>query len=376
MAICKQMSKDNNHLLYIKSVNLDSYNFEHKAREVRYKFFNSIKNLERYDFILTGHHRDDLIETLYMQNTSIDDYSCIPLNQELNGILRPLIGISKKEIQEQTDLYRWKYVDDPTNEDTKYKRNRVRHQILPNLENKENIVDEMISLYREKLGRYNSFIMQYNIDKPRVLSEKKNQIQIDREYLRKIDVYAFKLILQGELKASFDTLSLKSEKFWKELHSMVLSNKVGGIKRIDSRVTLYAEEKHVVLIDMDENHSCIRLENNANWKGYTFKVEKYRETDKLNLKDKNIFICTEEVYKKGLYVRKKQDGDRYTFRADMNKNISDLFNEHKIPVSNRENSPIVASENEIKWIPGLAHASNDYLQSNNLIKVRAKNNEF
>ena len=55
----------------------------------------------------------------------------------------------------------------------------------------------------------------------------------------------------------------------------------------------------------------------------------------------------------------------------MNKNISDLFNEHKIPVSNREKFPIVLSDNKIQWIPGIAHASNNYLNSNDLVKVRA-----
>ena len=56
-----------------------------------------------------------------------------------------------------------------------------------------------------------------------------------------------------------------------------------------------------------------------------------------------------EMVKKGLVVRKKQNGERYSFKDNMNKNISDLFNEHKIPVSNREIFPIVLSDNKIQW---------------------------
>ena len=52
-------------------------------------------------------------------------------------------------------------------------------------------------------------------------------------------------------------------------------------------------------------------------------------------------------------------------------NISDLLNEHKVPLSKRENFPLIISEDKIEWIPGIAHASNNYLDSNDLIKVTA-----
>ena len=78
--LCRNLALENNHPFYIKDVKLDPSNFEHNAREVRYKFFHSIKEKERYDYILTAHNRDDLIETLYMQNISSNDFSAIPLN--------------------------------------------------------------------------------------------------------------------------------------------------------------------------------------------------------------------------------------------------------------------------------------------------------
>ena len=79
MKLCKTLSINNRHPFYLKEVKLDvKSNFENNARTLRYNFFNSIMKSENYDYILTAHNKDDLIETLYMQNTNIDDYSSIP----------------------------------------------------------------------------------------------------------------------------------------------------------------------------------------------------------------------------------------------------------------------------------------------------------
>ena len=102
MKLCKKLSIKNNHSFYVKEVNLRTEsNFENNARTIRYNFFNSIMKNENYDYILTAHNKDDLIETLYMQNTNRDDYSSIPFNQENHFIIRPLINLNRSEIEKE-----------------------------------------------------------------------------------------------------------------------------------------------------------------------------------------------------------------------------------------------------------------------------------
>ena len=369
--LCKEIATENHHHFYIKSVTLDPYNFEHNARELRYDFFNSIKKVEKYDFILTAHHKDDLIETLYMQNSSPGDYSCIPLNQENNGLLRPLIEISKKDIVDDIKKQNWSYFEDPSNQDTKYKRNQVRHEILPNLDNKEERIESMLSCYREKLNKYNKFIEDFNSNKDTMVLKNKNQIQINRNYLKTVDVYGFKLIIQGLLNDAYRFIPIKSQKFWKENYDILLSNKVGAKKEINSNITLYFEEDCIILLNKNLKSNCVRLIDQVKWMDYSFKVENYEKGMSLNLHDKSVFLCPKDIFDEGLYIRKKRDGDRYSFKEDMNKNISDLFNEHKIPISKREMMPVIILNDEIQWIPGVAHASNNHLTSNDLLKVSA-----
>ena len=371
MQLCKELANKNNHSLYIKSVKLDSYNFEHNAREIRYSFFNSIKKVEKYDFILTAHHRDDLIETLYMQNSSSDDYSCIPLNQENNGILRPLIEVSKQEIENDVKIHNWTYSDDPSNQDTKYRRNKVRHEILPTLPDKEKVIASMLSCYQEKLSKYNKFREYFNSVKSAMITKSENQIQFSREYLKKIDVYALKLIIQGQLNEVFNIAPMKSEKFWTEIHDILVSKKIGLKKEIDSNLNLYFEKDYILLLREDFKSDCIKLKDKASWMNYHFKVENYNSKATINLNDKNVFLCPKKDYEQGLYVRKRSDGDKYKFQDDMSKNISDLFNEHKIPISRRNMLPVIVLNDKIQWIPGIAHAANSFLSSNNLVKVSA-----
>ena len=371
MNLCKELAIKNNHPIYIKQVTLDSGNFEHNARMLRYEFFNSIKNVEKYDFTLTAHHRDDLIETLYMQNVNTDDYSSIPLNQEHNGLLRPLIGVSKKDITSEVEKNNWSYTEDPTNRDMKYKRNRVRHEILPGLKNRKDVEDKLLDEYKRKIDKYNAFMKDFNDNRNRIITRVDVGVKIDRDYLKKTNLYSLKLIIQGELRDQNNLFPTKSEKFWKEIQSIIISKKMRALKEIDSNTFLYIDPSFVTISSKDSSDECKRLENKTNWMEYTFYIEKVNASINLSLNDKNVFLCPEKMLKSGLYVRKRQNGDKYSFKDKMSKNISDLLNEHKVPLSKRENFPLIISEDKIEWIPGIAHASNNYLDSNDLIKVTA-----
>ena len=367
--LCRNLALENNHPFYIKDVKLDPSNFEHNAREVRYKFFHSIKEKERYDYILTAHNRDDLIETLYMQNISSNDFSAIPLNQEHNAILRPLISITREEIEEQVKDKGYSFYKDPTNRDIKYKRNKVRHEILPNLKNKDRIIQNLLASYKEKVEMYGSFMDSLNLVKEKNIKEEQRDVYINREYLKTLDLYSFKLLLQGAIKDVYNTLPLKSEKYWMELHSLVLSDKVSILKKIDDNLTLYFENDNIIVSLVDDSDVCKRLNQKTRWMDYSFSVEKYNTQKNEDSGDKKVFICPMSMLKEGLYVRKRQNGDKYSLSDKKSKNISDLLNEKKVSVSKRDNFPILLYKEKIQWVPGLAHASNNHLKSSNLVKI-------
>ena len=125
MELCRELSKLNNHPFYLKVYNRAAgSNFEHIAREFRYSFFSSIRGKENYHYIITAHNKDDLIETIYMQDQK-DDFSILPYSQSQDYILRPLINIDRQKIGEYIKSKDLLYCNDPTNLNPKYKRNDV-----------------------------------------------------------------------------------------------------------------------------------------------------------------------------------------------------------------------------------------------------------
>ena len=97
-------------------------------RKKRYEFFSKF-----HDFpIYLGHHFDDVLET-YCQSFFTGTPKLIPFKHGEN-IYRPLLDIDKKQILEFLKFKGVDYIDCVTNKDIRYSRNRVRHLLLPILE--------------------------------------------------------------------------------------------------------------------------------------------------------------------------------------------------------------------------------------------------
>ena len=117
---------------------------ESAAREARYQQLTRLAYDLRADAVLTAHHADDQIETLLFRlfrGTGIDGLIGIQKRLVLEDpqakpvpILRPMLDIARKYLREYAQDNKLVYFDDPTNDEFKYQRNNIRHNILPFLE--------------------------------------------------------------------------------------------------------------------------------------------------------------------------------------------------------------------------------------------------
>ena len=102
------------------------------ARELRYEWLENIRLLNRYDHIATAHHLNDSIETFiynFAKGTGLKGLLGIPIRNE--QIIRPLLFADKTEIQAFAERFGIAYREDASNAETKYVRNKIRHQIVP-----------------------------------------------------------------------------------------------------------------------------------------------------------------------------------------------------------------------------------------------------
>ena len=108
---------------------------EMAARRVRLEFFTKCMTALKLDAIATGHHMDDVAETLLMRIRRMS-LANIREKSEVGAIrfVRPLLGCRDRELKDYLRKYGEDWREDATNDDTSIERNRVRHEVIPFLE--------------------------------------------------------------------------------------------------------------------------------------------------------------------------------------------------------------------------------------------------
>ena len=137
----KELALKYNKQIYIKDIKLESTsNFEKTARDIRYKFFEEIIDKNSYETLITAHQLNDKLEWFLMQLTKgaglIELIGFNEFEQKENyKIYKPLLDITKKELEEFLQKEDIKYFIDNSNFDEKYKRNYFRHNFSDKLLN-------------------------------------------------------------------------------------------------------------------------------------------------------------------------------------------------------------------------------------------------
>ncbi len=109
---------------------------EAAARAARYSLFE--RELAPGEVLVTAHHRDDQVETFFLQllrGAGVAGLAAMPAIRNLGAgrVARPLLEYTRDEILADASARRLQWIEDPSNEATRYARNYLRHQVLPTL---------------------------------------------------------------------------------------------------------------------------------------------------------------------------------------------------------------------------------------------------
>lgn len=110
-------------------------NMEAAARRYRYAFFANISRKYDLQYVATAHHADDVVETLLLnllRGSGTAGLCAMRVRREPN-IIRPLIAISRDEIDKYAEENGIAFVTDSTNDSNDYSRNFLRHEVVPKL---------------------------------------------------------------------------------------------------------------------------------------------------------------------------------------------------------------------------------------------------
>ena len=102
------------------------------AREVRYQYFQ--KEISQGSLVVLAHHQDDVAESVLLRIAKGQNLRKLAgMSPLFKGVWRPLLGVSRAEIEDYVRAKKLEYREDESNQETYYERNFVRHEVVPRL---------------------------------------------------------------------------------------------------------------------------------------------------------------------------------------------------------------------------------------------------
>ncbi|WP_294964209.1 tRNA lysidine(34) synthetase TilS [Sulfurimonas sp.] len=195
-----------------------SKNFESKAREIRYEFFEKLISSHSYENLLTAHHLGDRFEWMLMQLCK--GAGCAEIAgmkkvqvRNLYTLVRPLLHLDKQELYAYLDKEKRKYFEDETNLDEEIKRNSFRH----------NYSNPLLDKYLKGIKKSFEYIDE---DRQTLIPEAQINHIKDLSYFKSLkntraDIFTIDKILKSKLYM----LSAKDRELLKESKSLIVGRK-------------------------------------------------------------------------------------------------------------------------------------------------------
>lgn len=321
------------------------------ARELRYGWFNKLCNEEGFNKIAIAHNRDDVAETVILnliRGSGLKGLSGIKL---VNGkVIRPLLEFSRDEIVNYAKDNSISFREDSSNSSVKYSRNRIRHNILPELEKINPSVKKSIAQAAVHVNESLNLVEDY-------LASIRNSIVVDESYYSKYSIPKLlnekhcKLFLFEELVPfgfSYDSIeqalhSIKGQsgkKIYSSTHQLVRDREYLILSKLNEH------ENQVVLINKDFDQIEFPFPLIFEAIGYFGNIE--------IPKDPHIAVFDYNKLTFPLELRVWHPGDRFMpFGMSNFKKVSDFLIDQKISIVEKERVHVITSNGEIIWVVGL-----------------------
>ena len=172
-AFVRQLCEEKGVKLYVEHFDTEAYakqqriSIEMAARELRYDFFEKLRQQLGADTIAVAHHRDDNVETLLLNLVRGSGLKGLCAMQPQNGfIVRPMLNIPRTEIEAFLKEAQQPFRTDSTNTDTAYKRNKIRHQLLPLLRELNPSIDRTLAETITRLNEAQTLLQSASSSSP------------------------------------------------------------------------------------------------------------------------------------------------------------------------------------------------------------------
>jgi tRNA(Ile)-lysidine synthase len=333
---------------------------EMAARDLRYSWFEQLREQLGYDKIAVAHHADDQAETFFVNLLRGAGLRGLKGMQPQNGvIIRPLLWASRGQIHQYALDNQITWREDHTNAESVYLRNKIRNQLLPFFDELQPKARQGLYKSLEHLSAENELYRALLKEKLAQIVEREGDVQrlpyskiIKAEVPELVEgpVYSFQLLFEWLRQYGFNTDQCHfiydaigtgiGNQYFSPTHCVVIGRddlQLSEIKeKTDDEIQIEVGEKEALL----PVHLCFsKLERTAD-----FVIDKSPEVAQLDF----------DTLKFPLTLRHWRHGDRfYPLGMKGSKLLSDFFVNQKFTEYQKQNVwLLVSAEGDILWVVG------------------------
>jgi len=320
------------------------------ARELRYKWFEEVRENNGYDSIAVAHNLNDNIETLLInliRGTGLTGIAGMkPVN---NRIIRPLLFATRQEITAYCKKNKITFREDKSNADTKYTRNKIRHLVIPVLKEINPSIELTLNDTAGRFSGYNEIISVYISNLRKTVSTEKAKIITFN--ISQLKPYLHNKSVLFELFEPYGMSNTLLTDLIKVINGITGGQVITGTHRIiKNRKELIVSEKETL---SDQEYTLKKLHDFISAPGIR-SAKIVRITETYIIPSDSAIACID--YKKvtfPLTIRKWKTGDHfYPLGMNRKKKLSDYFIDNKYSRLDKENIFILESGGKIVWIIG------------------------
>lgn len=345
---------------------------EQCGRRLRYAFFSSVAENAK---IATAHNLNDSAETFlfnFTRGTGLKGLTGIPAVRD--NIIRPLCECTREEIERYLNDEGIAYVTDSTNLSDEYSRNKIRHNVLPVL---NEINPGFFSVFANCISVLSDSekYIEEKTEEAFIKTKKYTKFSVD-DIIQLDNVIRDRLIIKIAEHFGASDVSFRHV----EIISSFLS--AGGALMLSEDVTIVSDGKYLYKTEKKLPEVCINEKFDMSrtvydFPGCTLTVE---TVDKNIIKNYNISQLCLSGYADSdklvnSFFRTRKSGDRFRYaNAEHSKSLKNLFKEKGISISDRWGIPMLADDEHIFWIDGVgvsAYAAVNK-KTENIVRISTK----
>lgn len=353
---------------------------EESARKQRYSFLFSLAEEMGAEAVAVGHTADDQVETLMMhllRGTGLAGLSGMPYralpNQWSQSIplIRPLLAFRREEILTYCKENGLEPIDDPSNLDRNFTRNRIRHDLLPVLQEYNPQVKELLLQSADLLYEdYKLVEALTSMAWRKILREiDQHKVAFDRQIFLRQPLALQRMLLRrvfqtfrpearnldyGAIERAVNLVLHKSQRKqdWLAGLYIVVEDNLIWMAEWGDELPVNGPQLKTQNIQMLEIPGIVELD--GGWRLETEELPLASSTKDLHNTDPYEAWLDVQQLRKGLTLRTRKSGDRFR-PLGMKKGsmkLSDFMINVKIPQRARDAWPLLSHDDEILWVPG------------------------